>query len=455
MIKKSLSMLLVVAMLFTALVGCGKSDNTAGSSTTTTGEATIASEATTTSDTTAISDNTQKAGEFTVYTYYADAAKIITDEAVRLMKEKYPNVKLNIEHRSDSDGAVLKTRSAVGELPDIFECTGTLTDTFIQSKDIIPLNSAMEKMDFENLYMPNIFAGLKSADGNYYAVQASAPSAALIYYNKKVFADNGLTPPKNYPEFLSLVQKLKAADIIPLSLFAQQKWPGLQLFDIAVTSQEPLGITGFEGGVKKPSEKAYTDAAKKLYDLVKAGLLGKGAFNTNASQAFELLKLGKAGMLINGSWYFADAKEYIDNIGYFEYNPFADPGSEETSKWNASGGVNTPGGYAISAKTKDPEFAKEIMLNYVLSRSKAEVTETAGINILKEDVQPKVKRGESYQKFADNVKNYKSFTKFEWSLKTPDLITLLEDSSEKLLTGSYLPEKFITDLEKALENTPK
>ena len=97
-----------------------------------------------------------------------------------------------------------------------------------------------------------------------------------------------------------MVEALNADGIIPLALFAQQKWPGLQMFDMAVVAEgQPLGLTGLEDGSTKITDPEYLEAAKKLSELTSMGLIGKGALNTNASQAFELVETGQAGMLIN------------------------------------------------------------------------------------------------------------------------------------------------------------
>ena len=395
-------------------------------------------------------EDTQKELEISLYTYYADSSKELVDTTLPRVNEKYPNVKINIEHRTDSDGAILKTRAAVGELPDIFECTGTLTDIFIQSQDILPLNDAIEAQDFFAKFKPTAFDGKQYSDGNYYAISASTPDNAMFYYNKEVFANNNLSEPKNYTEFKALVESLLAADVIPLALFAEQKWPGLQIYDLAVVSQEPLGLTGLEDGTTKITDEAYVNAANKIYELVQLGLIGKGAFNTNASQAFELHKTGAAGMVFNGAWYFGDSLEYGDNTGYFSYNPFADEGTEEDVRWNVSGGMASPGGYAVSAKGQDPEFCKNILLEFVYQRTVANTQVTASVNMLAEDVQPNNPRPEAFEAYANSIGNFKTVTKYEWSLNDPELITVLEDYTEKLYTGTYPPEQFISDLDSAI-----
>lgn len=330
--------------------------------------------------------------EITIYTYYADASVPVVDGTVENLKEIYPDLKINIEHRTDSDGAVLKTRAAVGELPDIFECTGQLTDILRKSGDLAVLDDAVEE---------------------------------------KGLADN---------------------DIIPLALFAQQKWPGLQMFDMAVVGQgQPLGLTGLEDGTTSISDPEYLEAAKKIEELVSLGLIGKGALNTNASQAFELVGTGQAGMLINGSWFFDDAVAggWQDHIDYIEYNPFADAGKEEEVHWNMSGGTGSMGGYAVSAKGEYAEFCKQVVVDWVEQRAIVS-SEIGKVTALKNPAEPKDARPASYQDFADHVGDIKSTTKFEWSLNNQELIVALEDTSELLNTGSYTAEDFIADLEERI-----
>ena len=44
------------------------------------------------------------AGDLTIYRYYADADKENLDYAIEKMKEKYPNLTINVEARIGSDG---------------------------------------------------------------------------------------------------------------------------------------------------------------------------------------------------------------------------------------------------------------------------------------------------------------------------------------------------------------
>lgn len=390
--------------------------------------------------------------ELTLYTYYADSAIEQVDRALEIMKETYPDLKINIEHRTDSDGSVLKTRAAVGELPDIFECTGQLTDLMVKSGDLAELDSVIEETGFFDKYLDGNFEVKRSADGHFYAISSTIPECCLMFYNKEVFARLGLSEPKNFDEFKNVVEKLSGDGMIPLALFAQQKWPGLQMFDMAVIGEgQPLGITGLDDGTAKVTDPEYLAAAKKLSELVSMGLIGKGALNTNASQAFELLETGQAGMLVNGSWFFNDAAVggYGDKIGYFEYNPFADAGKEEEMHWTKSGGTGAMGGYGVSAKGKYVEYSKKVLISFLEARDIANA-ELGSLSVRKEPVKPLEPRAEAYQAYADSLDKIESTTKYEWALNNQELITGLEDACELLLTGLSTPEDYIADLEERI-----
>lgn len=447
--KKLLALLLAASMLLALAACAGASESGSEAPADTTGE-TGDSAAGDEGGAAAGDDLTQREAELTLYTYYADSAVGVIDATLPKVKEKFPNVTINIEHRTDSDGAILKTRAAVGELPDIFECTGTLTDIFIESGDILPLKADMDALNYSDMFLPSTFDGKQSADGDYYALTISLPENAMFYYNREVFENLGLEEPKNYDEFKALVQALNDGGIIPLALFAEQKWPGLQIYDLAVVSEEPLGLSGLQDGTTKITDEAYVNAAEKVYELVNMGLIGKGAFNTNASQAFELHKMGQAGLVFNGAWYFSDVKEYGDNIGYFSYNPFADAGQEDAARWHMSGGAPNPGGYAVSANTPDPELAKAVALEFIYQRtiSLTEVSQSANMTTL--DVQPLEPRAEAYEAWANSIDSFETVSLYEWSLSAPELITVLEDYTEKLYTGTYPPDQFIADLDAAI-----
>lgn len=391
-----------------------------------------------------------KTAEVTIYTYYAESAKETVDAALPEMQKMYPNVTFNIEHRTDADGSVLRTRAAVGELPEIMELTGALTETFVKSGDILPLDDAMENMGFLDQFIPHAIDGKQYSDGHYYAVGPSVPENFMIFYNKTVFEQLNLTAPKNYEEFTAVVKALKEADIIPLALFGQEQWPGLQLFDLAVLAEGNKDGIGALETEMTVNDSSYLNAATKLRDLVQLGLIGNGAFNTNSAQAMEMIKLGQAGMYCCGSWYLGDCAEYGDNIDFFDYNPFSDPGNEEELRWYKSGGAPAAGGYGVSAHCEDPELVKEIALQFSVEKARANTKVNSIPNMLSEDVRPDTPRSESYERYATDIASYIQMSKYGWALENPELYLILQTSTEKLLTGTVEPANYIAEMEQQI-----
>lgn len=440
--KKIVALALSILMVAGTITGCGQ--NSGNEKTEDKENSTVSKEEESTE-----TKEMKVPDEITFYVYYADSAVPQIDEILKRMKVIYPDLTINIEHRTDADGTVLKTRAAVGELPDIFECTGQLTDILRESGDLAELDDTIEEKGLFSKFQANNFDVKKSDDGHYYALDYVVPEACLIYYNKEVFDKLGLKEPQNYDEFKNVVETLDKNGIIPLALFAQEKWPGLQMYDMAVVGQgQPLGLTGLEDGTTKITDPEYLEAAQKIEELVSMGLIGKGALNTNASQAFELLGTGQAGMLINGVWYFDDAETngYADKIDYFNMNPFVDAGKEEEVKGHYSGGTGSMGGYAVSAKGEYADFCEQVLMDWI--EQKAIVSAEMGkLCVLEEPVKSKTERSESYLDYANNLNNIQTTTKYEFALNNQELIVALEDASELLNTGSYKAEDFISDLD--------
>lgn len=444
--KKALAMVLALSMSLGLITGCTAS-NTGSQASGEASKATSEAASTAAEESSSPEDLKQATAELSLYTYYVDSDKEIIDYALAEMKKIFPNVTVVPENRTDADGTVLKTRAAVGELPDIFECPSNVLESFSQSGDIAPLDDAMKAVDFASYVLPSVLENRASKDGKIYAISALANEPYCLFYNKEVFAKYNLTEPKNFDEFKNVVKTLNDNGVIPLSIFAQEKWPGLQLFDLAVVANNPLGIAALETGEAKATDPAFTEAAKKLSELVSMGIIGKGAFSTNASQAFEQFRLGQAGMLTNGVWYFGDAKEYGDSIGYLSYNPFADAGKEDQVRFNLSGGKMSPGGYAVNANSENAQLAAQFMLYFNIERAKAKTILNGAVSALTEDVQPKEPRYESYQQFADNVSKVTNYSTFNWSLENAEIKTALEDGVEMLMAGNYSADDFIKNLD--------
>ncbi|GGI46439.1 hypothetical protein GCM10008018_17100 [Paenibacillus marchantiophytorum] len=122
----------------------------------------------------------------------------------------------------------IKVYNASGTLPDIIVAWGN--DGYM--KPLIANNALAElnKEDFANVqFIPAALDGF-SANGKLYGLTKNS-DFWVLFYNKKIFADNGLEIPKTESDMLNVISKLKQKKIIPIAMDGRDGWPSGIWFD--------------------------------------------------------------------------------------------------------------------------------------------------------------------------------------------------------------------------------
>lgn len=393
-------------------------------------------------------------GEITIFTYNADSQLTLNEAAVAMMNEKYPNLTINLEHRSDSDGSTIKTWAAVGELPDIFEVTGAdAYATLKNNGDLYPLDSAMEATGYydhfingEEVYKP---AHIDPEDGKTYSFGNEATDVFVVYYNKSLFEELGLSEPTNFEEFKNCITTLKDAGKIPIALFGADQWPSMALYDMACVAEgEYRATNAINDDEASFDDEVFRNAAARFQEMVDLGAFGSGALSTNASQAFELEKTGQAGFICNGSWYWstAETEGYADNLGWCNYNIFADAEDAEEVKDHRIGGginlfnhsvnVNPPSGI-------DPEIIAYLALEFdyyiqVATGEAGLITCAAG--------DYEFSGSEEYTDYNNARSEFVSYTTWSSDMTDSNLSYNLGNAVEMIVSGNYTAEDFIEEM---------
>ena len=141
-----------------------------------------------------------------------------------------------------------------------------------------------------------------AADGKVFAVPFAAVSQP-IYYNKTIFADNGITAlPKTWEEFIAVCQKLKDNGVTVFANGIASNW---DILECVLLGMIPNYITA-EGRVKyETGEKKFNDPefVQILEDFAKlVPFLPEGFESIDNDNANIFFGLGQAAMLIDGSW---------------------------------------------------------------------------------------------------------------------------------------------------------
>jgi len=164
------------------------------------------------------------------------------------------------------------------------------------------VDAVATKENWPAIFPQSILDSIK-VNGHYYAAPVDIHMPAWFFYSKPVFAKAGISgDPKSFDEFVSDLDKLKKAGVIPLAL-GGQPWQEKITFDavFADVGGPDLYLKVYrdrdQNAVKSDAFKKVLASFKKLHDYVDPGSPGR-----NWNDATALVISGKAGVQIMGDW---------------------------------------------------------------------------------------------------------------------------------------------------------
>ena len=197
--------------------------------------------------------------------------------------------------------AVLATRLTGGNPPDSFQLhAGLEVQTYSPDQFLQPLDDLYTSEGLEQAFPKDLLALLKY-NGHYWGVPVNIHRANVLWYNKKIFEDNGLKPPATPVEFLQVGEALKAKGIIPLVMGTKEGWEAGHTFETVLIAS--LGAEGYKGlwtGATPWTDPRVTQALE-AFKLMLANANSDHAALTWDGGAQYLVD-GKGAMLIMGDW---------------------------------------------------------------------------------------------------------------------------------------------------------
>ena len=392
-------------------------------------------------------------GEVTIYRYYAGADKVCMDYAVDKLAKKYPGLKINIEHRTDSDGTAIKTWAAVGELPDIFEITSfDAYESLMGNGDLYVMDDAIQATGFYDLFSngPASQSDHTNKDGHQYSMACEVNHVLVLWYNSELFGELGLSEPTNYVEFKHTVEVLRNAGKVPIALFGAEQWPGAAFYSLAAIAEgKDEGVEAVNDGIANIKEDPYVRAAEKYAEIADMGGFGSGALSTNYQQAFEMMFNKQAGYFISGTWFWSTIEESNmgDKTDWCNYNVFADDAVKEEVQGKCVGGKIKEMQYSVNANPPSGLDPHDISLlacefEYYVRLCAAEA---GNMTTVLGDFE--FNGSESYADFNRSYGNFKTFTTLTGDMSNGDFVSALGNAVEMLVTSNYSADEFIEDLE--------
>lgn len=355
--KRTVALLLVLVMALSLFAGCGsdsKSSDTSAS----------ASASTSTSSSASASEKPQEPVTIKWMHHFAEEARIAWAQKVAdKTHEIYPYITVEVEVQPyDKYVTTLKAKIQSDDAPELYNLQSrALLQEFVTAGYCADLSAA----DFiPNIMTAGTDAG-KIGDKIYSIVQDMG--GAVVFYNKKIFSEQGLKVPTIYSEWTATLETLKKSGVAPIAAGYQEVWPLLvdtyadfvpALFkeNANWAADKMSGVSKFEGDTK------FADIIGKIYNRTR--YTQADAFGTDWNKACELVAAGKAATVIGGFFALDAIQSKNPDI---DLGAFALPVSENVKDSIAP--LGNSGGFIVYEGAKKDAAMK--LLGVILSKEMA------------------------------------------------------------------------------------
>ncbi len=204
-------------------------------------------------------------------------------------------------------------RSSLGSnaAPDLFTWwSGYRMEDLYKAGGLEDLSALWEPYLASGDYNPGVAAAY-TFDEKIYAVPFNV-SYWIVYYNVKLFEDNGVVPPTTWDEFMTLCETFKSKGVTPLAQTIDGRWPSFIIFEeLVVRTAGPDFWNALMNGEAAYDDQKVLDALMLWKDLMDKGYFTDPGITmgTSDNSMIPLFAQGQVAMIPIGEWYSASLVE--------------------------------------------------------------------------------------------------------------------------------------------------
>jgi xylobiose transport system substrate-binding protein len=296
------------------------------------------------------------------------------------------------------------------------------------------------------IFLPGVLAG-GQVGGRQYGLPVTGTQPFVLFYNKRLFAEAKLGPPRTYAALLTAVDTLRARDVTPIALAGGARWPELMYLSYLTDRLGgPRVFADIEAG--RPGawrQPAVLQAARLTQDLVRHGAFGK-AETADTATATGMLTRGAAAMQLMGSWEYgsqvaADPHFAATDLGWVPF-PAVIGGTGDPADL-----IGVPANYlSVDARSPNRAEAVDFVARTVTSDKFLDGLLAAGEVPAIRDLEPRL-AGQAHAPFARFVHGLAqaapSFT-LAWDQALPQPVaSVLLDRTRQLFQLTITPQQFV------------
>ncbi|MGC4193207.1 MAG: extracellular solute-binding protein [Thermomicrobiales bacterium] len=245
--------------------------------------------------------------------------------------------------------------------PDVAQVNNgeSLAGPMARAGQILDLKDYDTKYMWSNRFAESLLArnrysadGKTFGEGDLWGISAESEIVGF-FYNKKIFADQGLSVPTTVAELETVFKTLRENGTEPLIWGNLDKWQAIHLFGEAQgvrTTRDFLDdlIYRRKQGASF-TDQSFVDAATQLVAWNEASYFLQGYEGITADDATALFASGGGGVLLQGSWATGTVRDGLkEDAGFFLMPPL-----EAGKTVLHVGGVGIP--YSITSNAGDPD----------------------------------------------------------------------------------------------------
>ncbi|GAA0582870.1 hypothetical protein GCM10010172_79980 [Paractinoplanes ferrugineus] len=292
--------------------------------------------------------------------------KSLSDEFTK----QYPNVKFDI--REDQFAVITQNapRVLADDPPDLMrlpQVSELVKDNLLKNLDGYATAFGWDKWPASQLEQMRVSSAGERGSGPLYAMGLNF-SMTGVFYNKKLAAQIGMTqPPATLADFDTLLQKAKAAGLVPINQFNGGATGGLAfpLQNLMASYGDPAAINQwiYQKSGATIDTPANLQATQHLEKWLKAGYFSSDINSQDYATMMSRFIGGKNLFIFDGDWESGNLdKQMAGNAGFFLMPP-AQAGGKQAA-------MSAPLTYGISSKAKNADCAA-FFLNWVATNQQA------------------------------------------------------------------------------------
>lgn len=301
----------------------------------------------------------------------ADSMTPLFQDVKESFMEKYPWITIQDDSINEESAYlnVLSTAIATGDMPNIFyvpTVMGCLE--YAKSGLLLDASTLFEDEEWYGGFNDGVFSAFDYSSYGVEGTYAVPFSLGVegIYYNKKLFEQAGIEKvPETMEEMYDAIDKLKAIDVIPFAVGADETWRAGHILNWLTYKTAGVQYTMDIGArTAKWTDEPMVQSLQNYLDLKEAGAFQDNYEGITYEEEQNLFFSGKAAMDVNGTWFIGNCNdsEISEDIGMFAPPYYADKPELATD------GIIYPQAFCLDGTCDDAEKEAEILfIKYLTS----------------------------------------------------------------------------------------